>query len=95
MECPICLRPQPSADNLAFNAHVDFCLSRSAIREAVQNGGDNRDGDKGENGSAGSTTGGTKKRPMMLPFGNGFGKAVGSEKKGDAGKRKGVKRRRT
>ncbi|TGZ76414.1 DNA/RNA polymerase [Ascodesmis nigricans] len=34
--CPICKRPQPSADNTAFNAHIDFCLSRSAITEAVK-----------------------------------------------------------
>lgn len=34
-ECPICGRPQ-SADDRVFNDHVDFCLSRETIREAVQ-----------------------------------------------------------
>lgn len=33
--CPICNFPQP-ADDLTFNQHVDFCLSKGAIREAVQ-----------------------------------------------------------
>ncbi|KAJ5096436.1 hypothetical protein NUU61_005792 [Penicillium alfredii] len=34
-ECPICARLQ-DADDRAFNDHVDFCLSRQTIREAVQ-----------------------------------------------------------
>lgn len=34
-DCPICLRPQ-AADDRAFNEHVDFCLSRETIKEAVQ-----------------------------------------------------------
>ena len=34
-DCPICLRPQ-SADDKAFNEHVDFCLSKETIKEAVQ-----------------------------------------------------------
>jgi DNA polymerase kappa len=33
--CPICNRPQPT-DDAIFNQHVDFCLSKQAIREAVQ-----------------------------------------------------------
>ena len=32
--CPICARPQEANDK-DFNAHVDLCLSRSAIKEAV------------------------------------------------------------
>ncbi|KAI1940496.1 hypothetical protein LOZ66_002090 [Ophidiomyces ophidiicola] len=32
--CPVCSCPQ-SADDLAFNQHVDFCLSRDTIKEAV------------------------------------------------------------
>lgn len=32
--CPICARPQEASDR-EFNAHVDLCLSRSAIRDAV------------------------------------------------------------
>ncbi|KAL4892845.1 hypothetical protein BDV59DRAFT_193404 [Aspergillus ambiguus] len=34
-ECPICLKRQP-ADDRVFNEHVDFCLSKDTIREAVQ-----------------------------------------------------------
>ena len=32
--CPICARPQEASDR-EFNEHVDLCLSRSAIRDAV------------------------------------------------------------
>lgn len=34
-ECPICSRPQP-ADERQFNSHIDACLSRQTIRDAVQ-----------------------------------------------------------
>lgn len=34
-ECPICSRPQ-AADDRVFNDHVDYCLSRGTIKEAVQ-----------------------------------------------------------
>lgn len=34
-DCPICTRPQP-ADDALFNQHVDYCLSKQAIRQAVQ-----------------------------------------------------------
>ncbi|KAI9925825.1 hypothetical protein MW887_005631 [Aspergillus wentii] len=34
-ECPICGKPQ-AADDRAFNDHVDFCLSKQTIKEAVQ-----------------------------------------------------------
>ncbi|KJZ77557.1 hypothetical protein HIM_03281 [Hirsutella minnesotensis 3608] len=34
-DCPICLRPQ-SADERLFNEHIDLCLSRSTIRDALQ-----------------------------------------------------------
>jgi DNA polymerase kappa len=33
--CPICGRPQ-SADERRFNEHIDLCLSRQTIRDAVQ-----------------------------------------------------------
>lgn len=33
--CPICSRPQP-ADDKKFNEHVDYCLSREKIMEAVK-----------------------------------------------------------
>jgi len=32
--CPVCSQSQPP-DDAAFNAHIDFCLSRQTIREAV------------------------------------------------------------
>lgn len=34
-DCPICSRPQ-TADERQFNDHIDACLSRQAIRDAVQ-----------------------------------------------------------
>lgn len=38
--CPICTCPQPmlTGNNLAFNAHVDLCLSRGVIQDAVREG---------------------------------------------------------
>lgn len=33
-DCPICAVPQPANDR-AFNAHIDLCLSRQTIKEAV------------------------------------------------------------
>lgn len=34
-DCPICSKPQP-ADDKIFNDHVDFCLSKDAIKKTVQ-----------------------------------------------------------
>lgn len=34
-KCPICSRPQ-STDERQFNAHIDACLSRQTIRDAIQ-----------------------------------------------------------
>ncbi|GFF37068.1 putative DNA-directed polymerase kappa [Aspergillus lentulus] len=34
-DCPICSKPQVAEDK-AFNDHVDYCLSRETIKEAVQ-----------------------------------------------------------
>ncbi len=34
-DCPICLRPQ-AAEPKQFNDHIDFCLSRQTIKEAVK-----------------------------------------------------------
>jgi DNA polymerase kappa len=34
-DCPICLRPQATSEK-EFNEHIDLCLSRETIREAVQ-----------------------------------------------------------
>ena len=33
--CPICSLPQP-CDDATFNSHIDFCLSRQTIKEAVK-----------------------------------------------------------
>ncbi|KAL8733951.1 MAG: hypothetical protein Q9181_003364 [Wetmoreana brouardii] len=38
--CPICQRPQEASDKV-FNEHVDYCLSRQTIKEAVHEGPDN------------------------------------------------------
>lgn len=34
-DCPICLRPQVAHDK-QFNDHIDYCLSRQTIKEAVK-----------------------------------------------------------
>ena len=34
-DCPICMRPQAPSEK-EFNEHIDLCLSRSTIKEAVQ-----------------------------------------------------------
>ncbi|KAK8075535.1 hypothetical protein PG997_010198 [Apiospora hydei] len=34
-DCPICMRPQ-ATDERQFNEHIDLCLSRQTIRDAVQ-----------------------------------------------------------
>lgn len=44
-DCPICMRPQ-HADERQFNEHIDLCLSRQTIRDAVQ-------GDSASNSSSG------------------------------------------
>lgn len=48
-DCPICSRPQ-TANERAFNEHIDLCLSRQTIRDAVQ-----ADGAQAEVPSRGST----------------------------------------
>ncbi|KAH7321425.1 hypothetical protein B0I35DRAFT_429316 [Stachybotrys elegans] len=40
-DCPICSRPQVAEERL-FNEHIDLCLSRQTIREAVQSDGNDR-----------------------------------------------------
>lgn len=37
-DCPICSRPQ-AANERVFNEHIDLCLSRQTIRDAVQSDG--------------------------------------------------------
>jgi DNA polymerase kappa len=36
-DCPVCSMPQ-LADDRKFNDHVDYCLSKQTIKEAVQGG---------------------------------------------------------
>jgi DNA polymerase kappa len=47
-DCPICNRPQ-AADERQFNEHIDLCLSRQTIRDAVQ-------GDASNDNTAARTT---------------------------------------
>ncbi|KAJ3483054.1 hypothetical protein NLG97_g7402 [Lecanicillium saksenae] len=54
-DCPICMRPQ-AANERQFNEHIDLCLSRQTIRDAVQ-------ADGGASNS-GATTEGQAKRPL-------------------------------
>lgn len=57
-DCPICLRPQ-AANERQFNEHIDLCLSRQTIRDAVQ--GD--DSEVAAQSSVQSTN--TSKRPKL------------------------------
>ncbi|KAL9629725.1 MAG: hypothetical protein Q9204_005111, partial [Flavoplaca sp. TL-2023a] len=83
--CPICSRPQAASDR-AFNEHVDYCLSRGTIREAVEREGtlneeSGKDLDEGvPNGIAGA-----EKSSGLSWFGAG-------EKMGSAGRGKGKAR---
>ncbi|KAL8651897.1 MAG: hypothetical protein Q9226_004496 [Calogaya cf. arnoldii] len=87
--CPICSRPQAASDR-AFNEHVDYCLSRGTIREAVEregtmNEGSGKDDDGTENRGAGS-----EKAVGLGWFGAGEKLASAGPGKGKArGKRKG------
>lgn len=62
LSCPICSLPQPAIDNDALNAHIDFCLSRQTIKEAVttDNAGGLLSGESYE--SSGGDTGGNQQR---------------------------------
>lgn len=54
--CPICSRPQ-EADDRAFNDHVDFCLSRQTIKEAVAGAGGDTVHTMGDGKSGGGEAG--------------------------------------
>ncbi|KAI4220326.1 MAG: hypothetical protein LQ349_008113 [Xanthoria aureola] len=83
--CPICSRPQAASDR-EFNEHVDYCLSRRTIREAVEREETTNeerakeDGEGAENGGA---------RAEKVGGLNWFG---ASEKLGSAGRGKGMAR---
>ncbi|KAL2061401.1 hypothetical protein VTL71DRAFT_7674 [Oculimacula yallundae] len=40
-DCPICMRPQAASEK-EFNEHIDLCLSRQTIRDAVQENSESR-----------------------------------------------------
>jgi DNA polymerase kappa len=42
--CPICMRPQAASER-EFNEHIDLCLSRQTIRDAVQDNSESRSRD--------------------------------------------------
>lgn len=83
--CPICSRPQAASDR-AFNEHVDYCLSRGTIREAVEWGGTLNE-ESGKEFDEGAENGGTgaEKGSGLSWFGAG-------EKTGSAGRGKGKAR---
>ncbi|KAL9599154.1 MAG: hypothetical protein Q9219_004021 [cf. Caloplaca sp. 3 TL-2023] len=61
--CPVCNRPQTASDR-GFNEHVDYCLSKQTIREAVEKVtevvGEERAGERGSNvGKEGVKAGGS------------------------------------
>lgn len=74
-DCPICGRPQ-DADERAFNEHIDLCLSRQTIRDAVQ-GEQAKDGPVADAAPPQSAI----PTPFMLP---GSKKTKGVDKKGKA-----------
>lgn len=77
--CPICSRPQAASDR-EFNEHVDYCLSRGTIREAVEREGTtNEESGKDDEGAGAEKVGG------LTWFGAG-------EKLGSAGRGKGKAR---
>lgn len=90
--CPVCGVPQ-EADERGFNEHVDFCLSRGTIMDAVREspppptttaGVEGKGG--GEDGLVGSGIGG---RSMPLTESAGASNASGVRKGRPKGKRKG------
>ncbi|KAL9579951.1 MAG: hypothetical protein Q9212_004788 [Teloschistes hypoglaucus] len=78
--CPICSRPQIASDR-DFNEHVDFCLSRQTIKEAVDEapvGDENRNDVDGANGKTGTWFGTSTERTTNA--GRGKAKARGKRK---------------
>ncbi|KAG8813404.1 hypothetical protein FRC17_001589 [Serendipita sp. 399] len=66
--CPICSKTLQT-DNAGFNAHIDWCLSRSAILEASATGDSDKQGGKkmvtGENSGVSGKKGGSKEVPRV------------------------------
>ncbi|KAK2067837.1 hypothetical protein P8C59_001543 [Phyllachora maydis] len=59
--CPICGRPQ-LADERRFNDHIDLCLSRGTIRDAVRDAARAELGTRGKDASPPAEAEGTKKK---------------------------------
>lgn len=83
--CPICSRPQAASDR-EFNEHVDYCLSRRTIREAVERE-ETTNEECGKEDEGGAGTGGA--RAEKAGGLNWFG---ANEKLGSAGRGKGMAR---
>ncbi|KAL8637632.1 MAG: hypothetical protein Q9228_005117 [Teloschistes exilis] len=89
--CPICSRPQIASDK-DFNEHVDFCLSRQTIKEAVDEAplnDENRSDVDGANGKTGTWFGRSTERTTSA--GRGKTKARGKRKhevRGEEGRAK-------
>ncbi|KAL8688449.1 MAG: hypothetical protein Q9218_005640 [Villophora microphyllina] len=79
--CPICSRPQVASDK-DFNEHVDFCLSRQTIKEAV----DETPAMNDENHGNGMETNGAVSGRVAPTNGTWFGTTV--ERTGSAGRGK-------
>lgn len=76
-DCPICMRPQAANERL-FNEHIDMCLSRQTIRDAVQADGTassasatapKRQGPPEKKRAANGKVGGSDPRQKKLCFG--------------------------
>lgn len=83
--CPICSRPQAASDR-EFNEHVDYCLSRRTIREAVEREEMTNDGSGKEDGEDAEIGGARAEKAGGLHW---FG---ANEKLGSAGRGKGMAR---
>ncbi|KAI4197539.1 MAG: hypothetical protein LQ350_005854 [Teloschistes chrysophthalmus] len=91
--CPICSRPQIASDR-GFNEHVDFCLSRQTIKEAVDEApvdDENRNDGDGSNGKIVQKTGTWFGTTSTASTGRGKAKARGKRKheaRGEEGRAK-------
>ena len=79
--CPICARPQEASDK-DFNDHVDFCLSKQTIKEAVREVSPETPGtaEKGMVEVVGKKNSNSHSKGRGRPRGKRKGEAVGSEK---------------
>lgn len=64
--CPICSRPQPAEERL-LNEHIDLCLSRQTIRDALQDHARTETPSSSATGNQGGETSAGKKRGRPGP----------------------------